>query len=185
MRCTLEQRWAMWWKGYKYYFEYISCCCSFKTKIRQLNWGNYCVLGRFFKVGNNIRVWDKSMTYSIMSIIRQLRLREIQEFLLEQKIHEILHRLPEMEFLKCIFSWGFWTLTRVFSDSSFCLVFYPHFSVLQIAIHELTRVFLFRGFFVKIFKAREEYGFHWNPHCEYHGAKDSTLLLNRCPRITS
>jgi hypothetical protein len=33
---------------------------------------------------------------------------------------------------------------RVFSHSSFCLGFYPNFSVLQNAIHEYTRVFLFR-----------------------------------------
>jgi hypothetical protein len=37
----------------------------------------------------------------------------------------------EMELLNGMFSWGFWT-TRVFSDSSFCLVF----SVLLNSIHE-------------------------------------------------
>jgi hypothetical protein len=37
--------------------------------------------------------------------------------------------------------------------------FYPHFSVLQNAIHEHVRVFLFRGFCVRIFKTREECGF--------------------------
>jgi hypothetical protein len=31
-----------------------------------------------------------------------------------------------MEFLNGIFSRGFWAKTRVFSDSSFCLVFYRH-----------------------------------------------------------
>ncbi len=45
----------------------------------------------------------------------------------------------------------------VFSDSSFCLVFYPNFSTK--CCHELTQVFLFHGFFVRIFKTREEYGF--------------------------
>jgi hypothetical protein len=60
--------------------------------------------------------------------------------------------LPETEFLNGIFSRVFWALTRVFSDKIFCLVFYPHFSVLQTAIHEYTWIFLFRGFFVKIFK---------------------------------
>jgi hypothetical protein len=53
---------------------------SFKAKIKQLYWGNYCELGRFFKVGNTIRVWDKSVKYSIVSLIRQLRLREIQRW---------------------------------------------------------------------------------------------------------
>ncbi len=37
---------------------------------------------------------------------------------------------PKMIFLNSIFSRRFWTLTRIFSGSSFCLVFYPHFSVL-------------------------------------------------------
>jgi hypothetical protein len=32
-----------------------------------------------------------------------------------------------------------------------------HVSVLQSTIHEQTRVILFRGFFVSIFKTREEY----------------------------
>jgi len=41
--------------------------------------------------------------------------------------------------------------SRVFSGSSFCLVYYPYFSVLQSAVHEQTRVFLFRGFFCKDF----------------------------------
>ncbi len=40
----------------------------------------------------------------------------------------------EMEFLNGIFSRGFYT--RIFSNLSFCLVFYPNFSVLQNAINE-------------------------------------------------
>jgi hypothetical protein len=55
----------------------------------------------------------------------------------------------EMEFLNGIFGRGFRAKNRVFSDSSFCLVFYPHFSVLQNPTHEF---FLFRGFFRKDFK---------------------------------
>ncbi len=58
----------------------------------------------------------------------------------------------EMEFLNGIFGRGFRAWNRVFSDSSFCLVFYPHFSVLQNSIHEYTRVFLFHGFFCTDFK---------------------------------
>jgi hypothetical protein len=71
-----------------------------------------------------------------------------------------------MEFLNSIFSRGFWALTRVFSQSSFCLVFYPHFSILQNVFHEKTLVFLFRGFFIRIVKARIEYGFPQNPRIE-------------------
>jgi hypothetical protein len=41
-----------------------------------------------------------------------------------------------MEFLSDNFQSRFWAKTRVFSDSNFCLVFYTHYSVLQIAIHE-------------------------------------------------
>jgi hypothetical protein len=69
-----------------------------------------------------------------------------------------------MEFLNGIFSLGFWAKTRVFS--SFCLVFYPHFSVLPMAIHEQSRVFIFADFFVRIFKTKEEYGFLQNPPVE-------------------
>jgi hypothetical protein len=36
-------------------------------------------------------------------------------------------------------------------ESFSCVVFYPHFPVLQNAIREQTRVFLFRGFFCKDF----------------------------------
>jgi hypothetical protein len=61
------------------------------------------------------------------------------------------------------------------------LVFYPLFSVLQNGIHEKTRVFLFRRFFVRIFKAREEYGFFFKSDsrsdCEEHGAKDSESFV--------
>jgi hypothetical protein len=48
----------------------------------------------------------------------------------------------------------------VFSDLSFCLVLlfctcmYPFYKML---IHEYTPVFLFRGFFIRVFKTREEY----------------------------
>ncbi len=56
-------------------------------------------------------------------------------------------------------------------------VFYTNFSVLQKAIHELTRVFLFRGFFVRIC---EGLWIAWRL-----GAKDSSLLLNWYPRIPS
>ncbi len=80
-----------------------------------------------------------------------------------------------MEFWIGIFNRGFWVYTRVFSDSSFFLVFYPHFSVLQNVIHEKTGVFLFRGL--------------WNQRawmdCEKYETKDSSLLLNWCPRIPS
>jgi hypothetical protein len=49
-------------------------------------------------------------------------------------------------------------------ESENCLVFCPHFSVLQNAIHEKTRVLLFcKKNFVRIFKTREEYGFLKNP----------------------
>ncbi len=46
---------------------------------------------------------------------------------------ELFSMSPEMEFLNGTFSQGFW---RVFSDSNFCLVFYPHFYILQNAIDE-------------------------------------------------
>ncbi len=42
----------------------------------------------------------------------------------------------EMEFLNGIFSLVFWPWSRVYSESCFCMVFYPHFSDLQNAIHE-------------------------------------------------
>ncbi len=54
----------------------------------------------------------------------------------------------EMEFLNSIFSQGFWAQTRVLSDSSFYLVFYPHFSFLQNAIHKQSQFFLFSEFLV-------------------------------------
>ncbi len=44
--------------------------------------------------------------------------------------------LSETKFLNSIFSRGFQAQNRVFSDSSFCLVFYAHFSILQNVIHE-------------------------------------------------
>ncbi len=61
----------------------------------------------------------------------------------------------------------FWGInSRVFSVSSFCLFFYPHFSVLQNAIHKKTRVFLISGFFVGNFKNREKCGFLYNTPVE-------------------
>jgi hypothetical protein len=57
---------------------------------------------------------------------------------------------PGMEFLNGIFTRGFWSKILVFSDSSFCIVFYPFpfykmiFLVLQI-------------FFASIFKTSAEY----------------------------
>jgi hypothetical protein len=58
-----------------------------------------------------------------------------------------------MEFLNGIFTRGFWAYTRVFSDSSFCLVFYPHFSFLQ------NDTFRLADFFACIFKTKVESGF--------------------------
>ncbi len=77
----------------------------------------------------------------------------------------------EMEFFNGIFSRVFWAYTRVFQDSSFFLVFYHHFAILQNTVHEYIRVFLkcFANFFV----------------FEKHGAKYSRLLLIWCPRIPS
>ncbi len=48
-----------------------------------------------------------------------------------------------------------------FSDLSlqYVWVFYPHFSVLQNAIHEQTQVNCFANYFVRIFEPREEYVF--------------------------
>jgi hypothetical protein len=45
-----------------------------------------------------------------------------------------------MEFLKGMFGRRFCAHSQVFSDLSFCLVFYPHFFILQNAIHEQIRV---------------------------------------------
>ncbi len=59
------------------------------------------------------------------------------------------HSPREMISLNGIFSWGFWTYTWVFSDLRFCVIFYPHFSILHNGIHEKTRVFWCRGFFWK------------------------------------
>ncbi len=66
-------------------------------------------------------------------------------------------RWSEMEFLNGFFSQGYLAYTWVLSNSSFCLVFYPHFSFLQNAIHEYTRVFKTRVW---------EYGFFKNPPIE-------------------
>ena len=59
----------------------------------------------------------------------------------------------EMEFFNGIFSRGFWAYTRVFQDSSFFLVFYHHFAILQNTVHEYIRVFA--DIFVLIFKTRD------------------------------
>jgi hypothetical protein len=57
------------------------------------------------------------------------------------------HSTCEMEFSNGIFS-QFLDINLSLL-ASFGPVFYPHFSVLHNAIHEKTRVFLFRGFFWK------------------------------------
>ncbi len=49
-----------------------------------------------------------------------------------------------MEFLNGIFCRGFWAKTRVFSDSRYCLVFYPHFSVLKMIF--MNRPEFLKGF---------------------------------------
>ncbi len=64
----------------------------------------------------------------------------------------------EMEFLNEIFSRGFWPLTRVFSDSSFCrfsTLIFPFYKMLFMNRHEFSCF----AVFLRIFKAREEYGF--------------------------
>ncbi len=79
------------------------------------------------------------------------------------------------------FQQSFLGKTRVFSDSIICLVFYPHLSVLQNAIHEKIRVFFFRGFFCKDFKnvvffeIRQQKGLRI--------AWSKRLLLNQCPEF--
>jgi len=62
---------------------------------------------------------------------------------------------PEMEFLNGPLAWFLGI------NSSLCLVIYPHFSVLQNVIHELSRLSYFADFFVR--KTREKYGFLENP----------------------
>ncbi len=70
-------------------------------------------------------------------------------------------------YIKAILRWNYWTaflvdVSEQKLDSSltkvFCLVFYLHFSIPQNAIHEKIWAFLFRGFFVRILKIREESG---------------------------
>jgi hypothetical protein len=46
------------------------------------------------------------------------------------------------------------------------MVFYPHFSVLQNAIHDTLLCSCFADFFMNIFNTREEYGFLLNPPVE-------------------
>ncbi len=71
---------------------------------------------------------------------------------------------------------------RFLGLDSFCLVFYPHFSVLQNAIHESTKVFLFHGFFCKDYLNQKRVWFSLKSasrrDCEQHGANDSSLFLN-------
>jgi hypothetical protein len=91
-----------------------------------------------------------------------------------------------MEFLYGIFSRGFWASTRVFSDSSFYLVFYliftfykmlfmktrvSWFSIIILLFHKMLFMYrlefsCFAVFFVRIFKTREEYGFLYSPPVE-------------------
>jgi hypothetical protein len=59
----------------------------------------------------------------------------------------------------------------------FCVIFYPHFSVLKNAFPEYTQVFLFCRFFCRIFKTREEYAFPSNPSVE--GTVNSTEQKTR------
>ncbi len=83
---------------------------------------------------------------------------------------------PEMEFLNYNFSRGFG------HKLEFCQtrVFYPHFSVLQNAIHEQTRVFLFRRFFVCILYNQSRVCFSAKSasrkNCAQHRAKHSSIL---------
>jgi hypothetical protein len=83
----------------------------------------------------------------------------VEDFRLGKSISKEAPNFPEMEFLNDIFSRGFRAKLEFFSDSSFCLVFYLHFSILLNAFHEKTQVVLFCGFFACIFKTRVEYGF--------------------------
>ncbi len=62
----------------------------------------------------------------------------------------------EMEFLCGIFNRGFWAFTRVFSDSSFCLVFYLHFFSSKCYSWIDSSFLVLR---IRILKTRKEYGF--------------------------
>jgi hypothetical protein len=55
------------------------------------------------------------------------------------------------------FGTGFLDITRVFSDSNICLVFYPLFPLYKMIFMTWTD-FFFRRFTSRIFKIREEYG---------------------------
>ncbi len=90
--------------------------------------------------------------------------------------------------------WNSWTAFLVeFSrhklESSqthvFCLVSYSHFSILQYAILEYTRVFLFRGFFERILKPEKSWFSLKSASRGDCGTEDSSLFLNWCPRIPS
>ncbi len=101
--------------------------------------------------------------------------------------YEKNHR-SEMKFLNGIFSRvGINSSLLTDSDSAFCQVFYPYFSILRNAFDENNRIILFRGFFVGIFKIEQIMVFVKNPPVEgtvkQHGAKYWSLLLKRCPRI--
>jgi hypothetical protein len=67
---------------------------------------------------------------------------------------------PEIEFLKGIFSHGFWVL----SELIFCLVFYPLFL--------FYKMLFMNRLFVGFFKSASRGDF------EQHRANDSSLLLN-------
>jgi hypothetical protein len=72
----------------------------------------------------------------------------------------------EMEFLNGISMSKCLGINSSFLRLEFLSGFLPHFSVLQNAIREKIRVFLFHRFFVRIFKTREENGFFLNPPVE-------------------
>jgi hypothetical protein len=75
-----------------------------------------------------------------------------------------------MEFWNGIFFEVSWhklesSQTRVLSDSSLCLVFYPHFPFYKIVFMNRPEFSCFSDF-CKGFKTREEYGFLENPPVE-------------------
>jgi hypothetical protein len=73
----------------------------------------------------------------------------------------------EMEFLNGIFSWGYWPWSRVYSESSFCMVFYPHFPFYKMLFMNRLELSCFAS---RLCTA-------WSKRLEY--------LLNWCPRIPS
>ncbi len=101
--------------------------------------------------------------YQAAELVRQVELYVVScravQMALQSCSPSFIGQLTRDGILDGFFSQGFWAQTRVFSDSSFYLVFYPCLPALQNAIHEWTRVLLFRGFCVWIFKNKVEYGF--------------------------